>query len=269
VSASPLMQRAAKSAALVHGMLSPGARGLNVLLYHRVGAGDRSIDLPTSTFERHLDLLHEYAEVVDLDDGLARAADPALKHDLVALTFDDGTDDFHSFALSALVRHGFPATLYLATGPAEDGLPFPSWAGTVDARPLSWSQIREAVSTGFVTIGSHTHTHADLDRVSGSELAWELDHSKTLIEDRIGQPCEHFAYPHAVVSRPASSKVRATYRTAAVGGWRTNRAGHIDPYQITRTPLMRTDGTAFFRAKTRGRMRAEAFFHRLGGTRRA
>lgn len=267
--ASQLVQRAAKSAALLPGLVRVGRPSLVVLLYHRVGEGDRSIDLPAERFARQLEYLSERAEVVGLAEGLARAADPGLERDLVVLTFDDGTEDFHTHALPLLERYRMPAILYLSTGPVHEGMRFPSWAGgTVDARAVSWTQVREAVATGLVVIGSHTHSHADLDRLAPPEVDDELRRSRELIEEHTGQACPDFAYPHALTSGHAEEAVRRHYVTAAIGGWRTNRAGRIDPYRISRIPLSRADGDVFFRAKVRGRMRAEALLYRIGGTRR-
>jgi peptidoglycan/xylan/chitin deacetylase (PgdA/CDA1 family) len=266
---SPHLLRLAKSAALLAGRFTPAQVGLLVLLYHRVGEGNRNIDLPIDVFREQMAFLAAEAEVVTLADGLARTADPRLNHDLVAVTFDDGTADFFDHAFPVLAANSIPATLYLCTGPAEEGLVFPSWAtGTIDASALSWSQVREVAESGLITIGSHTHTHADLDRASRDTIEDELRRSKDLIEQRLGRPCPDFAYPHAVTSSDAERAVARCYSTAAIGGWRKNRPGALDPYRITRVPVSRADGPAFFPAKVRGRMGAEALMYRIGGTRR-
>ncbi len=264
------LQRAAKSAALVSGRLTGRHPGLVVLLYHRVGAGERNIDLSIEAFRRQMAFLAAHCEVVPLSDGLRRAADPSLDRDLVSITFDDGTEDLHEHAFPILAEFALPATLYLATGPCEEGLPFPSWAtGTIDAPALGWDQVNEMIVGDLVTIGSHTHTHADLDAVDGPTIREELRRSKELIEDRTGRACVDFAYPHAVTSPEAEAAVRRTYDTATIAGWKKNRAGRIDPYRITRTPVTRADGPVFFKAKVGGRMEPEAWLYKLGGTRRA
>ena len=43
------------------------------------------------------------------------------------------------------------------------------------------------VSTGFVTIGSHTHTHALLDRLPPDRVEDEITRSAGLIEDKLGE----------------------------------------------------------------------------------
>jgi len=262
--------RLAKSAALVPGLLRPGRAGLVVLLYHRVGDGTRNIDLERDSFRDQIEFLRAEAELVTLAEGVAAASSRELDRDVVAVTFDDGTADFHEHALPLLVQYEVPATLYVSTGPVNEGISFPSWtAGAASPPALNWSQVSEAASTGLIEIGSHTHTHADLDRLPAPAVEDELRRSRDLIEEHVGAPCRAFAYPHAVFSPGAEAAVRRHYETAAVGGWRKNIGGALDPYRIARVPITRADGDRFFRAKVRGRMAAEAVLYRFGGTRRA
>lgn len=261
--------RLAKAVALLSSALTPSGPGLTVLLYHRVGAGGRNIDLPASMFREQMASLREAYEVVPLAEGLTRVREPGFDGNLVAVTFDDGTIDLHEHALPALVEYRVPATLYACTGPVEERLPFPSWAtGVIEAESLRWEHLKEMIDTDLVTIGSHTHSHADLDRASPDTIEQELQRSKDLIEQRLQRPCPDFAYPHAVTSPLAHRVVQRHYETAAIGGWRKVRAGAVDPYRITRVPVTRADGQMFFRAKVKGRLAAESWLYRIGGTRR-
>lgn len=264
---SLLARRAAKIGALLSGLMSRPLPGLVVVLYHRVGVGDRYIDLGFDLFKRQADYLADSGRVVSLEEGLRRVSVGPLDDDVFAITFDDGTEDFFTTVLPVLVERGLPATHYVVTGPVDEGLPYPSWAGPNDARAMSWGQIAEAVSTGLVTVGSHTHTHADLDRVDKAAIEAELRRSKELIEDRVGRACSHFAYPHAVGSASAEAIVRRYYDSAAVAGWAKNHHEAFDPYRIMRIPITRLDGKVFFRAKIDGRMGAEAALYRLAGKR--
>ena len=128
---------------------------------------------------------------------------------------------------------------------------------------LTWSQLGEAASTGLVTIGSHTHGHADLSRASEREAEQEMRRSKDLIEDRLGIECKHFAFPWAVASPHAVRAAAKLFESSALDAWRTNRFGRIDPQRIGRTPILRSDGQAFFRAKLGGMLDTEAAFYRL------
>jgi peptidoglycan/xylan/chitin deacetylase (PgdA/CDA1 family) len=238
---------AIKVAALPWGLLSGRRTGdLVILLYHRVGAGGREIDIPADRFEEQMAML--------ADSGDVRSLDAAFRDGPggVVVTFDDGYRDFYDHALPALVRHGVPAVLYLATG-LIDGSP----------EALTWAQLEEASSTGLVTVGGHTHGHTDLSRADAGVAEAEMRRCKDLIEDRLGESCRHFAYPWAVGSPAADRVARNLFDSAALAAWRTNRRGRIDPYRLGRTPVLRGDGSFFFGAKSRGMLDAEGIAYRI------
>jgi peptidoglycan/xylan/chitin deacetylase (PgdA/CDA1 family) len=246
-----LARKASKAAVLAAGPVTRRRRGdLTILLYHRVGAGTGEVSLPVRTFRRHLAHLGERQPVVSLDQALANG-----RRGGVVLTFDDGYRDFTETVAPLLVEHGLPALLYLTTGYVAE-------EGGLGGEALSWSQLREAVATGLVTVGSHTHTHADLSRATERTSREEMKRSKGLIEDRLGLPCRHFAYPWAVGSPAADRMTRELFDSAAWEAWRTNRRGRIDPHRLGRIPVLRSDGQFFFRAKVNGLLDAEALVYR-------
>jgi peptidoglycan/xylan/chitin deacetylase (PgdA/CDA1 family) len=243
-----------------------GRGGAVVLLYHRVGARTPlAIDLPTALFTDQVGELAAAGRIVSLDGllaAVARPEEPAVHP--VALTFDDGTADFADTALPVLVDAAAPATLYVATDFVDRGRSFPH-----DGRPLSWAALRDVVSTGLVTIGSHTHTHALLDRLPPGDVADELDRSVKLIEDHLGVTPEHFAYPKALLgSEAAQAAVRDRFRSAAIAGTRANPYGGTDPYRLFRSPVQVADGMRWFRYKARGGMGLEDDVRRLVNRRR-
>jgi peptidoglycan/xylan/chitin deacetylase (PgdA/CDA1 family) len=253
---SSLARKAVKAAVLPGGFVSRRRPGDTVvLLYHRVGRPGGEIDLPASLFERQLAFLAGQDRVLTLAQAVA--GDPAGG---VVVTVDDGYRDFHEVVLPLLVRYRVPAVLYLATGlVAGEG------AGPDDPDALSWSQLAEAVATGLVTVASHTHGHVDLSRAPETTCRDELVRSCELIEDRLGVACRHFAYPWAVGSATSDRLVRELFDSAALDAWRTNRAGATDPWRLGRTPMLASDGMAFFKAKVQGRLDGEAVAYRLLG----
>jgi peptidoglycan/xylan/chitin deacetylase (PgdA/CDA1 family) len=233
--------------------LAPHPSGTVVLIYHRVGAGTRlEVDLDPALFARQLAALASTGDVMTLAlDGLDSLASHARERTVV--TFDDGTADFVEVALPHIVAHRIPVTLYLATAFVEEQRPFPD-----DGRPLSWNALRDACATGLVDVGSHTHTHAVLDRLPDSLVAAELDRSRHLIEDQLGRPCLDFAYPKALAPSPAADRaVRDRFRSAALAGTRPNRPGHTDVHRLSRSPIQRSDGMRYFEKKVAGGMRLE------------
>lgn len=255
--ATSLVRKAAKGAVLPAGLLSPRRPGdVVILLYHRVGSATTEIDLPVEAFERQLAHLAERQTVLSLDASLMNGSPGG-----VVVTFDDGYRDFYDYALPLLVQYRVPAVLYLTTGlVAGDGT-----VAVPERDALTWSQLDDAVATGLVTVGAHTHHHADLSQATESTAREELQRSKELIEDRLGVACMHFAYPWAVGSPAADRVVRTLFDTAARHAWRTNRRGRIDRYGLGRTPVLRSDGALFFRAKARALLNGEAVLYRAFG----
>ena len=241
--------------------------GLVILIYHRVGAHTPvSVDLPRALFAEQLAALAAGWSPVSLDEAARLLAAPAAPPgpSPVCVTFDDGTADFVDEALPELVAHGIPATVYVATDFVETGRAFPD-----DGRPVSWAGLRDAVSTGLVTVGSHTHTHRLLDRVDGPEAAAELDRSVGLIEDRLGVACTHFAYPKALGGSPAAEQeVRRRFRTAALARTRPNPYGRADLHRLRRSPVQVSDGMRWFRRKAAGGMALEDDLRGLRNRRR-
>jgi peptidoglycan/xylan/chitin deacetylase (PgdA/CDA1 family) len=264
---SSLARKAVKAAVLPGGIVSRRRPGdVVILLYHRVGDGGGEIELPAALFERQLQTLVERDRVITLDQALAGDGGG------VVVTVDDGYRDFHHTVLPLLVRYHVPAVLYLATGlvAGEAARPTgaPPW-GSPDPsggpEALTWSQLAEAVATGLVTVGAHTHGHTDLSRAPEPVCHQEMARCKDLVEDRLGVACRHFAYPWAVASPAADRVARRLFDSAALDAWRVNRAGATDPWRLGRTPVLASDGLAFFRAKVQGRLDGEALAYRLLG----
>lgn len=230
-------------------------RGVVVLLYHRVGGGSGlQVDLDIDLFTRQMEVLAERGAAVSLDEALASLASPdPPERDPVVVTFDDGTADYCENAVPVMERFGIPSTVYVATDFIDRGRHFPH-----EGRPASWPGLRDASATGLVTVGSHTHTHALLDRLPATKVQEEIDRSISLIEDNLGLLAHHFAYPKAVLgSREARALVRHRFRSAALGGNAPNRYGITDPHRLTRSSIQTADGMRWFRHKLAGGMALE------------
>ena len=242
--------------------------GLVVLIYHRVGRKTHTeVDLPLALFDDQIAWLAATLPVVSLGDGLdwLGSPEPASTYETrVAVTFDDGTADFAEVAVPILEKYRVPATLYVATEFIEDQRAFPH-----DGVPLSWSSLRECVSTGLVTVGSHTHSHALLDRLPDAQVLGELDRSIDLVGERVGVVAAHFAYPKAVMGSGAADRaVRDRFVSAALAGGHANRPGRTDAHRLARTPIQVSDGDRWFRRKARGGWALEESIRQLVNKRR-
>lgn len=251
--ASALARRGVKVAAVAVDLIRPPADGLVVLAYHRIGGGtELELDLTPGQFEEQMAHLADRASVTSLDDGLADLAIGVQAPGCV-VTFDDGTADFMEHALPVLVAHRIPVTYYIATRFIDEQVPFPA-AG----RPLSWSALAEAVATGLVTIGSHTHSHAVMDKVSVAQAGEELRRAAGLIEERLGVPANHFAYPKGVFGGvDVERQVMRYHRSGALVGGGVNRTDSPTCFRLCRSPIQRSDSMRYFVRKLRGGMALE------------
>ncbi len=61
---------------------------------------------------------------------------------------------------------------------------------------LEWNEINEMILSGFVAIGSHTHSHYNLKNCDEELINNELLLSKNIIENKTNKDCLYFSYPH-------------------------------------------------------------------------
>ena len=229
--------------------------GLFVLIYHRVGAGQgREMDLPVRTFTAQMRELRARFDVVSLHGGLERIEQGTPARNLVAVTFDDGYREVATTAWPILRDLAIPTAVFLPTGFIQGRSPAPLRAGAArrgaSPEPLTWDQIGEMTASGMLTIGSHSITHRDFDRISRAEAEDEAGASKALIESKTGAAVDVFAYPRAVVAH--EDVVAAHYRYAVAAEGVKNVARSFDPRRVTRTPVRGSDGVVFFRSRLSG-----------------
>lgn len=229
------------------------ARGLTLLTYHRVGGGSADeLDTPVAAFAAQLDALREHATVVSLDAGLDRL-EAGDSSGTFVITFDDGFADVHDHAWPLLRERELPFTVYLAGGLIGSSMRWEgSQAASQDAPALGWDQLAEMVESGLCTPGNHTFTHVSPEDL-GSD---ELDRCSDVIEARLGQRPNHFAYTWGVEVPAMRAALQARFRSVATGRIGRNRVG-ADPLALRRLPVRRSDPLSFFRAKLNDPLLAE------------
>ncbi|WP_369198082.1 polysaccharide deacetylase family protein [Streptomyces djakartensis] len=231
-----------------------------ILMYHAVATdpngATRALSVTPEAFAEQMAVLADRGLTPLTTAGLAacwRSGRP-LPGRPVLVTFDDGYEGVHRHALPVLAKHGFPATLFVATGwlrgPYDTG-------GGLDTM-LDWDQVRALASAG-VEIGGHSHSHPQLDQVSEATLRFELIHCKEIISDQLGAVPVSFAYPYGYSTRRVRQVVRETgYAQAlAVGNGLARRAQ--GPYALRRVTVRRDTGIEEFERMVEGRAIARTF----------
>ncbi len=78
---------------------------------------------------------------------------------------------------------------------------------------LTWDQVRALRKAG-ITIGAHTLSHPNVAQVSTEEARSEIFGSKKKIEEELGEPVEHFSYPHPALNPQWSAQTKEITREA-------------------------------------------------------
>ena len=231
-----------------------------ILMYHSISDFDDSGRHPyyrTSTtaevFEQQVRFLHEngyWTVSVTEASRCMQTAKPAEK--LVAITFDDGFQDFYTNAFPILERYGYSATVFL---PTAYGGQVPCQFKGIEC--LSWTQVRELRNAG-VEFGSHTVTHPQLRTVTTEQMRTEVGRSKDKIQQQLGEPVETFAYPYAFpeTDRPFVETLRRALQENEYRSGVTTVIGRAEasdnPLFMRRLPVNSDDDPLLFQAKLEG-----------------
>jgi peptidoglycan/xylan/chitin deacetylase (PgdA/CDA1 family) len=190
-------------------------------------------------FREHLRILREKRVPIRSLEGLLR---PECR-DGVAITFDDGFENFAEEAWPALREHEAPATVFVAT----------DWVGRTngwdaadpripDLPLMGWETLRALAAEG-IEIGSHSRTHRRLPALSDDELARELAGARATIASEVGREPAAFAYPYGDHDARVARAVGAAGHSAAV----TTELRPLERSEPSRLTLPRLD--AYYLAK--------------------
>ncbi len=116
---------------------------------------------------------------------------------------------------------------------------------------LTWEDITRE-SSDLVSYGSHTMGHVRLARVPPETASAELGESKSLIEERTGRVCDHFAYPDGSFDTSTALLVaQAGYRSGLTSDVGMNQVGD-DPFRLKRINVPNQGSSAELLARLSG-----------------
>jgi peptidoglycan/xylan/chitin deacetylase (PgdA/CDA1 family) len=182
------------------------------LMYHSVSAVGgplRDLAVPPRRLAEQLAALSDAGyRLVGLSEALDLLA-AGTPDRLVAVTFDDGYQNFLTDGVPALAAAGARATLYASVGHLGERA---GWLGRWSpdfGRMLTWEELAEVAAAG-VEIGNHSLIHHPLDVLPPAQLRAEVARSREQLEQRLGTAVRSFAYPHGYNGRRVRDVVQET-----------------------------------------------------------
>jgi peptidoglycan/xylan/chitin deacetylase (PgdA/CDA1 family) len=197
----------------VETIIPPGRSVISVpiVLYHYIRDVPKYPDVlgynlstTVETFKAEMDWLaaNDYHPVTMEDLSAYFTENRPLPGKPVVLTFDDGYLDLYTTAFPILQAHGFKAVAYIVTGFVNQ------------PRYVTSAMIQEMDASG-IEIASHTVTHPNLARTPPLLIAYQVQASKSWLEQLLGKPVVDFAYPSGKFSVAAEDALaHAGYSTA-------------------------------------------------------
>lgn len=185
-----------------------------ILMYHyirdyqnpqdKIGTG---LSVSPQNFEEQLKIIQaEGFETITLDDmDSAWRGEKKLPEKPLIITFDDGYEDFYTAAFPLLQKYNMKATIYMIANLIEK----PGY--------LKSEQLKKLSASSLVTIGGHSLNHVDFYTLKRNELKQEMTQAKKILENLLGNPVKHFAYPLGRYNKIIREEVeRAGYSTATL-----------------------------------------------------
>ncbi|MBD2069390.1 glycosyltransferase [Leptolyngbya sp. FACHB-671] len=178
---------------------------LPILMYHRVAPSGASESaryrVSPDAFEEQVRYLYDagYYSITLEDWHAAMKAHRPLPGRAIMFTFDDGYQDFQTYAWPILKQYEFTAIVFLVANlVGKTNLWDQAYGEEIPL--LEWQQIRQLESEG-VEFGSHSANHHPLTTIPYEAVIREGICSRMILERELGHLVKTFAYPHGAEDR--------------------------------------------------------------------
>jgi len=236
-----------------------------VITYHSIDPSGSAISISETEFRRHIKWLASgHVPVVSLETLVSGTANSAA----IALTFDDGFQNFAAIAADLLGEHGLPATLFVVTERvgSTNTWEVSAAAGSLPVLPLlDWAGIAAAAEAG-VTIGSHGRTHRRLPGLEQQELETEIIGSLDDFRRELGLSPTAFCYPYGDATERERDAAARAYRLAVTTELRAigddedaYTVPRLDAFYLRGPGRLESFGTPAFERYLRVRRRGRGF----------
>ncbi len=217
-----------------------------ILLYHQIAALPQK-NIPFRGLWVHPDKFHsQMAWLKRLGyQGLSlKDAMPFIRGEksgkVAVITFDDGFLNVFENAMPVLDEFGFTATNYFVANQLGGSNVWDQAAGIPVSPCMSVEQMREWAAHGH-EVGAHTLDHVNLEKTPDDEARRQIAQSKTVLEELLGAPVMHFAYPYGANFPLHRDMCREAGFETATTTIRARARATDDPFGIPRVYVRRRD----------------------------
>ncbi len=185
-----------------------------ILTWHSLDTSGSPISIAPAVFARQLQALAQSGiNIVPLSQILSTP-------NAIALTFDDGFQNFLQHALPFLQHHNFPATLFAVSEFVGKDNHWPGQPSGIPKLPLlNWEDLNSIHKAG-ISIGAHTATHPTLYKLPFETQRTEIVSAKQTLEDKLGIAITEFAYPYGATDARSHLTVQRNFATACTTEFR-------------------------------------------------
>jgi peptidoglycan/xylan/chitin deacetylase (PgdA/CDA1 family) len=125
---------------------------------------------------------------------------------LVGLTFDDGYQDFASYAMPVLQQYGFTATVFALPGRLGG---HNEWDPSRPRKELLTAKELCGIAQAGMEIGSHGLMHVSLPEADDAVLSAETVQSRAILQELLGHQVRGFCYPYGDIDTRVVAAVQA------------------------------------------------------------
>lgn len=213
-----------------------------VLMYHFVDTEERAEKeknvVSLENFKQQMELLERFGfRVISMEDyekTLKGLRKPSRRE--VVITFDDGNYTYYDKAFPILKEYNYPSTNFVVVENIKKQI----------HGSMTYLQIQELLSTGLLTIGSHTRTHPILTEIDEVKQHLEISGSKAELETMFNVPVRYFAYPAGILNDEVLEKTKeAGYELAFTTSLQKRVSIDSKLFAITRVKISRTSDHPF------------------------
>lgn len=242
--------------------------GIRIFCYHDISQNPTNhYAVDVKDFAMQMEFLIKNYKIISIDHlvSLLNGRQP-IPNNTVAISIDDGFQDFFFYGFPVLKKFAIPATVFLPTGYIDNSSSLLIKPILPQTKFFAWEQIREMSQSG-IDFGSHSVSHNSLTKLTPREIQYELVCSKERLESEIGKTINGFAYPYGTF-RDINQKIGEliaeigfSWAVTSISG--INKPG-LNRFALRRTVIENDDRLAGFKRVVKGSLDGWIIFQKCG-----